>query len=300
MISVCVPVYNFNISSLIVELKRQIDLVNPKIQIIVIDDGSNHFKDENKECIEGIDYIELAENVGRAKIRNLFLNHAKHNFLLFLDCDGIIEQDNFLENYMEILNENPNVVCGGRVYPKKQPSGNKLLSWKYGVFRESKSANERRKTPNESFMTNNFLIKRSVLEKIKFDNRLSGYGHEDTMFGFELKMNEIAIKHIENPILNGDIEENDVFLRKTEHAIQNLVRLKRFLKDNQQFIKSVKLLNFYNKTKRFHHLILFVNFLFGRLNFSLLKKGVFTLKMFDFYKLVKLIQIEKKSSLHQK
>lgn len=300
MISVCVPVYNYNIASLINELKRQSAQIDAEIQIIAIDDGSKHFKVENKKCVDRIEYIELAENVGRAKIRNLFLNHAKHNYLLFLDCDGIIEKESFLENYIKAINDNPNVVCGGRVYPKEKPSKNKLLSWKNGVCRESKPANERRKAPNQSFMTNNFLIKRSVLEKIKFDERLVGYGHEDTMFGFELEKNNIAIKHIENPVLNGDIEENDVFLQKTEQAIQNLVRLKQFMSHDEEFVKSVRLLSFYSETKSFHKLILFINFVFGRLNLWLLKSGVFTIKMFDFYKLVRLIKFEKNAKLHQK
>ncbi len=33
-------------------------------------------------------------------------------------------------------------------------------------------------------MTNNFLIQQVLLAKIKFDERLNQYGHEESLFGF--------------------------------------------------------------------------------------------------------------------
>jgi hypothetical protein len=72
MISICIPVYNFNITSLISELSNQIDLLNTECEIIVIDDCSDKFKRINQIACAKHTYIELSENIGRARIRNLF------------------------------------------------------------------------------------------------------------------------------------------------------------------------------------------------------------------------------------
>lgn len=34
-----------------------------------------------------VKYIELKKNIGRAKIRNLFIEYTTNPYLLFLDCD---------------------------------------------------------------------------------------------------------------------------------------------------------------------------------------------------------------------
>ena len=78
----------------------------------------------------------------------------------------------------------PSIVCGGRVYPEKSPSRKQHLRWKYEKNRERKTIHKRFLSPNKSFMTNNFLIQQVLLAKIKFDERLNQYGHEDSLFGF--------------------------------------------------------------------------------------------------------------------
>ena len=90
MISICIPVYNFNITSLVNELSNQVNSLNIPCEIIVIDDCSENFKRINKIECEKHTYIELSENIGRARIRNLFLKYAKYEYLLFLDCDSLV------------------------------------------------------------------------------------------------------------------------------------------------------------------------------------------------------------------
>ncbi|HEY0261442.1 MAG TPA: glycosyltransferase family 2 protein, partial [Chitinophagales bacterium] len=226
MISICIPVYNFDVSRLINELVKQASELNVESEIILIDDCSQKFKEKNRyfdKLSSRIHFYELSENIGRARIRNLFLDYAKFDYLLFLDCDSLVEKNDFLATYFEVIKQESLVVCGGRVYPKERPERAKLLRWKYGVFRESQTAEVRKLNPNKSFMTNNFLIHKSVFQQIKFDERIRQYGHEDTLFGLALQKKNITITHIENPIVNGDIETNSEFLRKTKESIVSLV-----------------------------------------------------------------------------
>jgi len=285
MITICIPVFNFNITSLINELSNQMQSFPTDCEIIVIDDCSMNFKNINRSVCKNVTYIELSENIGRARIRNLFLKYAKFEYLLFLDCDSLIYSTTFLLKYMETISQKPQVVCGGRVYDATRPERNKKLRWKYGILKESQPCSIRQKFPNKSFMTNNFLIQKQILQENKFEERLTKYGHEDTLFGFQLKRKNITITHIENPILNGDIETNSDFLHKTEAGVSNLVSIMNLTDYNNELTEEITILKFYKKIKKLETFI--------RLSFKILKpfikflltKGFVSLLLFDFYKL---------------
>lgn len=248
MISICIPLYNFDARALISELQEQILHAEIPCDLILIDDYSKEEYREKYRSIPGNhQYIELPENIGRAKIRNLFLEYSTQPYLLFLDCDSIVQNPDFLKNYISIIETNPEIVCGGRVYPKEKPDLEHLLRWKYGIERESKSCSERNKDPNRSFMTNNFLIKRELLKTIRFDERITQYGHEDTLFGIELAKRGVTITHIENPILNGDLETNEEFLKKTEAGVRNLLQILVFTQQDPHIMNRITLLQTYQK-----------------------------------------------------
>ena len=286
MISVCIPVYNFDINPLVEALLEEILAHSLAVEIVLIDDCSQErVKQKNKVEHNNVKHIQLTENIGRSKIRNLFLKYVTNDYLLFLDCDSLIISKDFLRSYMAQLQNGDSIICGGRVYPENRPNRSRLLRWKYGVKKESKTAVERMANPNKSFMTNNFLIKKSVLLDIQFDEQLTQYGHEDTLFGLELKKAGITITHIENPIFNGDIETNEVFLEKSEKALDNLILLCATSKHADELTKEVSILivakkiQFIKPLMRFHHL------LFGGMMKALLKNGLAGVMCFDIYRL---------------
>jgi cellulose synthase/poly-beta-1,6-N-acetylglucosamine synthase-like glycosyltransferase len=290
MISICIPVYNFNIASLVRELSNQAKSLNVPSEIIVIDDGSDQFKEVNKIACDKHTYIELPVNIGRARIRNLFLKYAKYQYLLFLDCDSLVRTTAFLSNYVEIIKENPSVVCGGRNYEASRPEREKRLRWKYGILRESKPCSARREFPYKSFMTNNFLLKRKVFEENQFDERIVTYGHEDTLFGFSLKKRNIHITHIDNPVVNGDIELNSEYLKKTREGVINLVNILYYTNYDQDLMNDITLLRFYNKIRKIEKLV-YLSFVISKpLIVFLLTRGYISLYLFDYYKLGILIE----------
>ena len=123
-------------------------------------------KDWVQTCVH---YHQLKNNVGRSAIRNLLANKAQYNFLLFLDCDVIIQKEDFLDSYVQEINKGEaKVICGGRLYPSTMKDASRKLRWKYGVLSESKSANIRAKHPHQSFMTNNFVIEKELLKNNSF------------------------------------------------------------------------------------------------------------------------------------
>lgn len=290
MITICIPVYNYDVTSLVNELSSQAKLLGVQHEIIIIDDCSDSFKELNKRVCEKHTYIELSENIGRARIRNLFLKYAKYEYLLFLDCDSLLGAADFLSKYIDIITDAPSVVCGGRVYNEKRPKRERLLSWKYGVLRESQPYLVRQEYPNKSFMTNNFLIKRTILDTIRFDERIVKYGHEDTLFGFSLKKENIIITHIDNPVINGDVELNGEYLKKTREGIVNLLNILKYTEYKDDLISDITLLKFYEKVKKSEAFIYFTFILFKPLITFLLAKGYVNLYLFDYYKLGVLIE----------
>lgn len=299
MLSICIPIYNFNVTKLHISLSKQIASLKEDVEIIYIDDASSKFREVNHNYCSNSIFIQLENNIGRSKIRNLFLEYARYEHLLFLDCDGFITHDTFIENYLKtIKNESFDIICGGRIYPKQRPGRNHLLNWEYGIKKESKPYEERLKNSFQSFMTNNFSVKKSILQTIRFDEKITTYGHEDTLFGFVLKEKNKTINHIDNPVLNGDIETNSVFLKKTEESIKNLIYILNNTEYSNSFTEKVKLLRTASKIKK-NNLTFFYNIFFTLSNplmKFLLTKGVYgSLIIFDLYKLGLVIQLQKET-----
>lgn len=299
MLSICIPVYQFLIEDLVTSLKEQAQKISDEIEILVVDDCSDSsFQEQNRLVCEkfNIIYEELPINFGRSKIRNYFLRKATHDFLLFIDCDMKTVNNQFLANYIQTIEkENKQlVVCGGLAYEEKKPSDQYLLRWKYGHFREVRSVSERLKNPNHSFMSSNFLISKSLLTALKFDESLTQYGHEDTLLGIELSNQGIEIQHIDNTLYHLGIETNEIFLEKTVKGIENLHQLSIRFSDNSSFIQNIELLKYYQLIQKYN-LTFLVKIGFSLIEKTLyrnLTKGSNNLRFFDMYKLGKIINVK--------
>ncbi|MFP4556169.1 MAG: glycosyltransferase family 2 protein [Bacteroidales bacterium] len=248
MISVCLPVYNFDINELTEELLSQANEYNIDIEILVFDDCSLSFYKKRNSGIAinaNVQYLEFDHNLGRSKIRNRLADFAKGTWLLFLDCDMVPESKQFLKNYNSVIDQ-ACVICGGISYGARPFKNELFLRWKYGIFRESKNAARRQIFPYASFMSGNFMISKDAFNEIRFNEEISGYGHEDTLFGLDLKKNKIPILHINNPSIHLGLEPCFDYLAKTEQSIVNLVRLLRLVPEQRSNLrKNISLLRFY-------------------------------------------------------
>lgn len=295
MISICIPIYNHYTYPMVRRLARQIASADAdSYEIVCIDDhSSGYYISQNKGIAELATYVGLETNVGRAKIRNLFLQYAKGEYLLFLDCDSMVPE-NFVQEYAKTLARKPAVVVGGRVYDDTFNDREHRLRYLYGTKIESRPLLERLKNPYRSFMTNNFMVRRDVLDKIRFDESLTKYGHEDTLFGYRLEQNHIPILHIDNPVINGQVEENAEFLHKSVEAVENLVKLYDDMWEDQRFCHSVRLLNTYNRVRRMNlqGVVYWLYKVFKTpLESHFVSGNSISLKQFNFYKLGMFIKL---------
>ena len=73
MLSILLPVYNFDVRKLVKQLHEQGNMLEIPFEIICTDDGSEEeFKNLNSELekLYSVSYQELKNNLGRSKIRN--------------------------------------------------------------------------------------------------------------------------------------------------------------------------------------------------------------------------------------
>ncbi|AEE53782.1 glycosyltransferase family 2 protein [Haliscomenobacter hydrossis] len=230
MLSILIPIYNYDVRHLVGELHRQAEELNLTYEICLLDDASSLvFQQRNRELAQktNVRYEELSQNIGRSAIRNRLVTIARYDYLLFMDCDSGVVMPHYLQTYLQHLQPN-RLLYGGRTYLPKPPSDrNYLLHWHYGRQREQQDFASRQIEPYHSFMTNNFLIPSQVFASITFNEQIRTYGHEDTLFGMELAKKGVEILHLNNPLLHLGLETNLVFLQKTEMAVLNLARLHR-------------------------------------------------------------------------
>lgn len=254
MISICIPVYNFNVCNLVNEMHNQGVSAGIPFEILLMDDASDEqYKLQNRvlERLPFVQYYELEENIGRSRIRNQLAVKARYDYLLYIDCDAEIISPNFIANYVNYCYKD--VICvGGTAYTPQKPSREYLLRWTIGVKRESADAYHRSKHPNANFSTFNFLMDRDFFLKVCFNEKLIGYGHEDTLFSFDLLKHNVTIRHIENPLRHIGAETGEETLRKCQQGIRNIRTIVKFLNSDPLFIKSVSLLHWGHRIEAAH------------------------------------------------
>ena len=231
MLSILIPTYNYNVFKLVDVLYNQAKEAKIEFEIIVLDDRSQKFHSENNKINEYqfCTYEILKVNVGRSAIRNLLAKKAAFDNLLFLDSDTIPINNNFISNYLLQITKAEKIVSGGILYSKLKPRESQLLRWKYGNSREALSAKNREKNPYLRLLTLNFMIKKTVFEKVSFNESIPNLRHEDTLFSYELKNNNIRVEHIENPVYHLGLDEFEIAIKKEN---ESLIALK-FLIENK-------------------------------------------------------------------
>lgn len=225
MLSILIPTYNQDVTALVGALHRQVEQLTVPCEIIVMEDGSTQYLDVNfrvselRYCM----YIVNTQNSGRSAVRNQLARRASYDFLLFIDCDATVISDQYLEKYLPYCTDNY-VVIGGTAYDSTLVDPRYSLRLLYGRHREANSQYLKEASHN-NFATFQFLISKALFLQILFDESIRGYGHEDTLFGHELRSKGYSFIRIDNPLLHNGIDDNFVFLSKTEESVKNLLLL---------------------------------------------------------------------------
>jgi hypothetical protein len=287
MLSILIPVYNYDAFPLVFELNKQCLESNLVFEIICQDDASNDFLIENNEIntLENCYFSSNETNLGRGKNINRIAGKASYNWFLILDCDTFPQNSNFINEYhLKILKNGNPIVFGGIVYDLEKPKKNQLLRWNYGHKRESLSVAKRKRKPNSSALTSNLLIKKEFFLRHPFDENIKKYGYEDLCFMIALETNKIKAKHIENPAFHLNLETSAQFLDKTKTALENLVYIVNSKKTNLKDSKIITVYSLLKKLKLTSLTVYFFNLFENRITNQLISDKP-SLLLFDLYKL---------------
>lgn len=225
MLSILIPTKDYDCHILVEELHRQGESLGLPYEIIIGEDGTaeenlrlNTMADSLTHCCR----IIKKTNIGRAAIRNLLARESRYPNLIFIDCDAVVEKDDFLRLYADALKDY-DVVCGALYHANEQPNDECSLRYRYEKEADKqRDAVTRSKAPYDKFTTFNFAIKKDIFTSILFNESITRYGYEDALFGKELERRGIPIRHIDNKLLHSGLESNAVFLAKSEQALATL------------------------------------------------------------------------------
>lgn len=252
MISILIPVYNFDLTSMVSCLSNAIEDSEIYNEIIIGDDGCEKSYRSTFQKLARLKKVRLLvseKNIGRAAIRNRLAEIASCDYLLYIDADALIpaHASQYLDKWVNYMNTSP-VVCGGTAYRDVPPDDpDRYLRWQYGYYKEQKYAKKRNRKPYASFSGFNFLIEKEVLKRVRFNEELRNYGHEDTLLGYQLMKAGIPLLHIDNQLIHDGLDNNREFIIKTREGVQNLSILYDKVTDKKALIRSVKLLRVFKK-----------------------------------------------------
>ena len=256
MLSILIPVYNFNCRPLLESLHSQAEALNIDYEIIVADDASTLYKNEIAEiaALSYIRFYKFDSNQGRSRIRNFLASKALFRYLLFMDCDAELCSKDYIAKYVSMLK--PDVcIFGGRALYPYTAAPEYSLELLYNRCRESKYVSK------GIFTTFNFVIDKQLFDKVRFDEDIETYGHEDTIFSYKVRQVK-PILFVENPLVHLDISTNEEYLKKTESACRNMTAFSANYTD-EVMCMLFKAWRIYSHFKRLH-LTAILRFLYGR------------------------------------
>ena len=246
-LSILLPSYNNVCVSLVQVLQRQADALRGKLdkpfryEIIVADDCSTDAAciDANRVIGDMLHcrYLRMEQNVGRAQIRNVLISESRGDYVLLIDSDLFLCDDNYLYKYATLTAD---VVYGGTriggeglaMVDNEANTENLKGNLRYIYEKKAEPSHRaafRQLRPNQEISVCNLYARRDIMEAHPFDSRFKAYGYEDVLFGKRLAESGIEVTHIDNPVLINEFEPNSVFVKKTEEAILTLCRFEQDL-----------------------------------------------------------------------
>ena len=88
------------------------------------------------------------------------------------------------------------------------------MKWKHGKTREELTPAERNKNPFRTISAANIFVKKEVYLNSKMDEESNGYGYNDTMLGYNFKLNKSTINHIDNSVLHEGLMDANKFINR--------------------------------------------------------------------------------------
>lgn len=229
-ISVCVPVYRYDVSALMDAIAAC--RLSALVEIIFYDDGSGdtealtQLMDRAGHTTAAVRIVAGAMNRGRSAARNAAMRHARGEWILLLDADMMPDGPLFLQNYFDAVEQakRPAVIVGGYSLASTPRSpATDLHRWQ-AITSECVDAAVRSKAPGRYVFSSNVLIHRDVLAACPFDEAFAGWGWEDTDWGLRLEK-QFPVIHIDNTATHLGLDSDAALMAKYARSGGNFARM---------------------------------------------------------------------------
>ncbi|WP_378183332.1 glycosyltransferase family 2 protein [Aquimarina sp. SS2-1] len=294
MLSILIPVYNYDVTPLVQELFHQLKTLDCTYEIIILDDCSTRpdlINLHGMELIPNCSYIIQSNNLGRTATRLNLAKMARYNWLLFLDADVMPKRKDFIRNLLKNINTNVDIIFGGVDYQSDEPNADIKLRWLYGRKKEINSVDKRNKNIYTSIISQNFLIQRNMCLEVLKEIDLNRYGL-DIYFSYLLEQKEAKVLHIDNPTIHLGLEKNSSFLTKSMLSIETTLFLQKESKIPKNYRPIQRAYKLLKKTYTSGLFFLLIYKFENRIvtNIKSDKPSIF---LFDLYRLYYFIKIQK-------
>jgi hypothetical protein len=227
MLSVLIPIYNYDIRALVTVLHEQLMSSQIVFEIICLDDYSDKkisVLNAEIEQLQFTSYHISDRNFGRVATRQTLAEQANYERLLFLDADVMPKSEHFIAHYTSLLASAYDGIYGGFAYSLEPPKDDFILRWTYGTSNEQVPALIRNRAPFKIVISANFMITKALFITLNSQITQRGYGY-DNYFGALLKSNKNTVFHIDNEVYHLGLEGNESYLNKIEQSVDTLLKL---------------------------------------------------------------------------
>lgn len=233
VLSVLTPFLRDDPSALLALLDREAGVLNGKVEIVLLDDGTNDpvLTRRLEVQLTGLDLparmIVLDANEGRSLGRNRLASAARGKSLLFLDSDMRPDTVHFLQDWLALIRaEDPAVAFGGFSLEQAPRDAAVAVHRAMAARSDCLPAEARAREPGKYVFTSNLLVRRDVFDSEAFDDGFTGWGWEDVEWGLRVSKRH-AIRHVDIPATHMGLDTVETLTRKYEQAAPNFVRLAR-------------------------------------------------------------------------
>jgi glycosyltransferase involved in cell wall biosynthesis len=209
-VSVIIPTKNRRES-----LMRAITSVNsqtyPVKEIIVIDDGSDDILSDYVKAVHShVICLRNHSSMGAPYARNRGWRHATAELVSFLDSDDEMEPDCLKNKVMTMTQDNLDLVVGSFAIEKNGIS----KAFHFHVDKEKNLRDQLLLNSPFDARTSTFLVKRSVLEEISFDEKLKKHQDWDLFINIDYRY-KTGFTDLSDVILH--ISESDRISSSLQH-----------------------------------------------------------------------------------
>ncbi len=201
-------------------------------EVIVIGDGN--FSRENilgqTEKYNFVKFLATGKNLGASQARNLGLEKTTGEIIAFIGDDTILEK-NWLTETINFHTENPakNLAVLGKIDWVVDYQNKPFYEWLNNNAQFSYAKIAKKGANWKNFYTSNISLKKEFIGKNRFFAEFTGWGFEDTEFGYQLHLK--GLKLVYNPAI--------VVYHDHEQSLENLAKNFKNARQNAEIFEQL-------------------------------------------------------------